>query len=139
MFAIFLHFAHNKCNNFFALTFYLVFQVLKEILQVLDGTTIDVTRAGSNSSEYLDTSQIFFVCFGNFEEKGFPFTSYSDCDRRQPHETNQQHQQQPPQDVNNVLTGSDDSGRGSGEQRDASNLPREEHSRRNSQMSVEYR
>ena len=95
-----------------------------------------MTRAGSNSSEYLDTSQIFFVCFGNFEEKGFPFTSYSDCDRRQPHETNQQHQQQPPpQEVNNVLAGSDDSGRGSGEQRDASNL----HSRRNSQMSVEYR
>ena len=115
----------------------MTFQVLKEILQVLDGTTIDVTRAGSNSSEYLDTSQIFFVCFGNFEEKGFPFTSYSDCDRRQPHQINQQ--QQPLPEVNNVSAGSDDSGRGSGEQRDASNLPRGQLSRRNSQMSVEYR
>lgn len=43
-------------------------QVLKEILQVLDGTNMDVTRADSTETEYIDTSQIFFVVFGNFEE-----------------------------------------------------------------------
>merc|ERR1719219_819344 len=43
-------------------------QVLREILQVLDGTMLDVTRAGSTETECIDTSQIFFVCFGNFDE-----------------------------------------------------------------------
>ena len=45
-------------------------QVLREILQIVEGTTpIDVTRAGSTSidREVLDTSKMFFICFGVFE------------------------------------------------------------------------
>ena len=44
-------------------------QVLREILQVLDGTMLDVTRAGSIDTECIDTSQIFFVCFGKTDQK----------------------------------------------------------------------
>ena len=45
-------------------------QVLREILQIVEGSTpIDVTRAGSSSleREILDTSNMFFICFGVFE------------------------------------------------------------------------
>ncbi len=42
-------------------------QVLREILQTIDGTTVDVTRVGSEDNEVIDTSHIFFVCFGNFD------------------------------------------------------------------------
>ena len=45
-------------------------QVLREILQIVEGATpIDVTRAGSSSHEreILNTSNMFFICFGVFE------------------------------------------------------------------------
>jgi hypothetical protein len=45
-------------------------QVLKEILQIIEGQVqVDVTRAGSTSMdrEVLNTSSMFFVCFGVFE------------------------------------------------------------------------
>jgi hypothetical protein len=45
-------------------------QVLKEILQIIEGQVqVDVTRAGSSSMdrEVLNTSSMFFVCFGVFE------------------------------------------------------------------------
>ena len=105
---------------------------MKEILGVLDGTTIDVTRAGSTSSEYLDTSQIFFVCFGNFEERGFPYTSYDksfDANQKSNHSN----------DSPMSECESSDSGNGSGEQRHGSNLPNDPSRRNSINMSTDAR
>lgn len=44
-------------------------QVLQEILKIIDGSTVDVTRAGSTDNEELDTSNLFFVCFGVFDDE----------------------------------------------------------------------
>ena len=105
-------------------------QVLKEIVQVLDGTVIDVTRAGSTENESIDTSQIFFVCFGNFDEKG------TNVVQAKPKSTIQL--LQPPK-FNRSPTNSagsscsEDSGNGSGENR-SSNL-----SRHFSSMSTDHR
>jgi len=102
-------------------------QVLKEILNVLDGNSVDVTRAGSTASEYLDTSQIFFVCFGNFEERGFPHTSYGDKSENSTQKFNLSSNS--PSATSDC--GSNDSGNGSGEQRF------NQTSRRDSQMSTD--
>lgn len=97
-------------------------QVLKEIVQVLDGTVIDVTRAGSTENESIDTSQIFFVCFGNFDEKGSGDVNYAK-------QKNTIQLLQPPK-FNQSPTNSagsscsEDSGNGSGENR-SSNLSRQ--------------
>ena len=103
---------------------------MKEIVQVLDGTVIDVTRAGSTENESLDTSQIFFVCFGNFDEKG---TTLSTVQKQK----NPIQLLQPPKmnrsPANSTgSTCSEDSGNGSGENR--SNL-----SRQFSSMSTDQR
>ena len=108
-------------------------QVLKEILNVLDGNSVDVTRAGSTASEYLDTSQIFFVCFGNFEERGFPHTSY-DKSVTETQKFNLSSTSPCASDCE-----SNDSGNGSGEQRHGCNLPNDQTSRRDSQMSTDTR
>ena len=43
-------------------------QVLREVMQIVEGQVpVDVTRAGSASMEVLNTSNMFFVCFGVFE------------------------------------------------------------------------
>ena len=105
---------------------------MKEILGVLDGTTIDVTRAGSTSSEYLDTSQIFFVCFGNFEERGFPYTSY---DKSSYANQKSNHSNDSPMSE----CESSDSGNGSGEQRHGSNLPNDPSRRNSINMSTDAR
>jgi hypothetical protein len=108
------------------------FQVLKEILQIVDGTTIDVTRAGSTDSEVLDTTHMFFVCFGNFEDQGCPMISYSK-----------------PQPINDLLVdndhpsilipGSHDSGNGSGEVPNPSNTTRKTSTESHETMSIGYR
>ena len=109
--------------------FFKYLQVLKEILNVLDGNSVDVTRAGSTASEYLDTSQIFFVCFGNFEERGFPHTSYGDKSENSTQKFNLSSNS--PSATSDC--GSNDSGNGSGEQRF------NQTSRRDSQMSTDTR
>jgi hypothetical protein len=106
-------------------------QVLKEILQIVDGTTIDVTRAGSTDSEVLDTTHMFFVCFGNFEDQGCPMISYSK-----------------PQPINDLLVdndhpsilipGSHDSGNGSGEVPNPSNTTRKTSTESHETMSIGY-
>ena len=101
-------------------------QVLKEIVQVLDGTVIDVTRAGSTENESIDTSQIFFVCFGNFDEKG------SGGDVNYAKQKNTIQLLQPPKFNHEIKSPtnsagsscSEDSGNGSGENR-SSNLSRQ--------------
>ena len=96
---ILLHKTKPLSNNFL--------QVLREILQVLDGTMLDVTRAGSIDTECIDTSQIFFVCFGNFDENN----------------ANSQKQYLPSKfnhspTLNSEASSSGDSGNGSGEKQE---------------------
>ena len=68
---------------------------------------LDVTRAGSIDTECIDTSQIFFVCFGNFDENN----------------ANSQKQYLPSKfnhspTLNSEASSSGDSGNGSGEKQE---------------------
>jgi hypothetical protein len=85
---------------------------LNEILQVLDGQMLDVTRAGSTETECIDTSQIFFVCFGNFEEKKDANSSQNQKNICLP-STKFTHSPS----INSLNASSSDSGNGSGEQK----------------------
>jgi hypothetical protein len=89
------------------------FQVLNEILQVLDGQMLDVTRAGSTETECIDTSQIFFVCFGNFEEKNAN-SQQKNGEKNGPPATKFTHS---PSINSSNASSSSDSGNGSGEQK----------------------
>ena len=89
------------------------FQVLNEILQVLDGQMLDVTRAGSTETECIDTSQIFFVCFGQFEEKNAN-SQQKNGEKLCPPATKFTHS---PSINSSNPSSSSDSGNGSGEQK----------------------
>merc|ERR1719219_2632770 len=104
-------------------------QVLREILEVLDGKIIDVTRAGSTENESIDTSQIFFVCFGNFEENAC-MPAMNNAVRKSAIQFHQ-----PPkfnQSPSHSDSSSSDSGTGSGEHRSSNNA-----SRRSSSLSAD--
>ena len=66
---------------------------------------LDVTRAGSTETECIDTSQIFFVCFGNFDEN-----NANSSKQYLPTKFNHS------PSLNSNASSSGDSGRGSGEQ-----------------------
>ena len=84
---------------------------MKEILEVLDGTMLDVTRAGSTETECIDTSQIFFVCFGNFDENNSDDSQKNSTLSHPPKSNNSP-------SLNSNVSSSNDSGNGSGEQKE---------------------
>ena len=68
---------------------------------------LDVTRAGSTETECIDTSQIFFVCFGNFEGNNVNSQKTSQTSTKFTHSPS----------LNSNASSSSDSGNGSGEQK----------------------